>query len=498
MTISGLAPRAEKFLRGTVAGALADYEPREPQLDMLRACAGIIEKGGTLLAEAGTGTGKTFAYLVPLLVAGERAIISTRTINLQEQIVSKDLQFLSGLRLFDYAIAKGRGNYLCMRRLNAFRSSDEHEAEEYAALLRWATKTETGDIEDYGSRLVHIWDRVCADPDACKGMQCPFFSRCCYFNARRQWDKAQIIVANHALVGINAMFDPEARLLPRTELLVIDEAHSLDSVLSDVAGLTLSNRGFERLMNRLLRLDEKGVYRGLLSQSPDLHQTVEALRTEMGFFWTRVKNTVGHKETIKGAFSLTGPLIDLAGSIGGLIGEMAVGTTGLFQEDDEIEIKASIVKLKAFAEGMVAFTCGLASPANPDNLDSLDSLSGFVRWAETEEKRIVLRMSPVYPRDFMLNHIIPDYRSIIFTSATLSVAGDFRFTTKVLGLEGAETLSVASPFDLGNQISVHIKRGINLKQAGSPEKLAAVIIEEASKKDGGMLVLFTSRESMRS
>src|SRR5271169_1151892 len=181
MTISGLAPRAEKFLRDTVAGALEDYEPRGPQLDMLRACAGIIEKGGLLLAEAGTGTGKTFAYLVPLLVAGERAIISTRTINLQEQIVSKDLQFLSGLRPFDYAIAKGRGNYLCMRRLNAFRSSDEHETEEYAALLRWASGTETGDIEDYGLspqksatfgvRRVHIWDRVCADPDACKGLQ---------------------------------------------------------------------------------------------------------------------------------------------------------------------------------------------------------------------------------------------------------------------------------------------------------------------------------------
>ncbi len=489
MITSGLAYRAEKFLRETVAGALEDYEPRLPQLDMLRACAGIIEKGGTLLAEAGTGTGKTFAYLVPLLVAGERAIISTRTINLQEQIVSKDLQFLSGLRTFEYAIAKGRGNYLCMRRLTAFRSSGEHETEEYVELLRWASRTETGDIEDYGLR-VHIWDWVCADADACKGLQCPFFSRCHYFNARRQWDKAQIIVANHALIGINAMFDSDARLLPRADLLVVDEAHSLDSVLSDVAGLTLSNRGFERIMNRLLRLDEKGVYRGLLSQSPDLYQTVEALRTEMGLFWIRIKNTVRHKETIKGAFALAGPLMDLAAAIGGLIGEMTVGATGLFQEDDEIEINASIVKLKAFAEGMVAFTGGMASPDSPDRLPR------FVRWAETEEKRIALRMSPVYPRDFMLNHIIPDYRSIIFTSATLSVAGDFRFTTKVLGLESAETLSVASPFDLGNQISIHVKRGINLKQPGSPKRLAAVITEEASKKDGGMLVLFTSRESM--
>ncbi|MGD0281796.1 MAG: helicase C-terminal domain-containing protein, partial [Dissulfurispiraceae bacterium] len=171
--------------------------------------------------------------------------------------------------------------------------------------------------------------------------------------------------------------------------------------------------------------------------------------------------------------------------IGGLVEEMVSCTTGLFHEDEELEIKASIIKLKAFAEGMVGFT------------DCRDGATGFVRWAETEEKRIALRMSPVYPRDFMMSHIMPGYRSVILTSATLSVAGDFSFMTRVLGLEGAETLSVPSPFDFKKQIEVHIKRGINLRQPGSAEKLAAVIIEEASRGDGGMLVLFTSRESMR-
>ncbi len=480
--LQGLANVAEKFLGDIVAAALNDYEPRQPQVDMLRACAGMIEKGGALLAEAGTGTGKTFAYLVPLLASGGRAVISTRTINLQEQIVSKDLRFLSGLRPFDYAIAKGRSNYLCLRRLDSFRASDELENEEYAELARWASKTGTGDIEDYGPGRVHIWDRICCDPDACKGSQCGFFPRCCYFTARGLWDKAQIIVANHALVGINALFDSDARLLPKADLLIIDEAHALDSVLSDIAGLTLSNRGFEIIMNRLLKLDEKGAYRGLLSQTPDLFQAVESLRAEMGLFWIKVKNAARHRETIKGAFELKGHLLKLAGSIEGLIVNMVSCTTGLFQEDDELEIKASIVKLKTFAEGMNAFS---------------DGLDGFVRWADVEEKRIALRMSPVYPRDFIMRHILPEYRSVILASATLSVAGDFGFVTKVLGLEGAETLSVPSPFDLRKQITVHVKRGINLKHPGSAGKLAGVIIEEASRKDGGILVLFTSRESMR-
>lgn len=485
MSESGLALLAEGFLKNVVAGALEDYEPRQPQLDMLHACADIVENGGTLLAEAGTGTGKTFAYLVPLLAAGERAVISTRTINLQEQIVSKDLRLLSGLRRFDYAIAKGRSNYLCLRRLNAFTPSGPQENEEYAELLKWSAGTQTGDIEDGGFRRVLIWDRVCCDADACKGSQCGFFSRCCYFGARSLWHKAQIIVANHALIGINAMLDPDSRLLPQANLLVIDEAHALDSVLSDVAGLTLSNIGFERIMNGLLRLDEKGVYRGLLSQTPALFRAVELLRTEIGLFWVKVKNSVKHRETIKGEFGLKDRSAGIAGEIGGLIDRMASGTTGLFQEDDELEMKSSIMKLKAFAEGLAAFA------------GDRDERSGFVRWAETEERRVALRMSPVYPRDFMMRNIMPDYRSVILTSATLSVAGDFGFISKVLGLEQAATLSVPSPFELEKQISVHIKRGISLKHPGGIEKLSRVIIDEASKKDGGMLVLFTSRESMR-
>jgi ATP-dependent DNA helicase DinG len=110
-----LSHEADKFLRGTIGSALEQYEPRHSQKVMMDACSRVIEKGGTLLAEAGTGTGKTFAYLIPIIFSGQRAIVSTRTINLQEQIVAKDLKFLAGLTPFEYAIAKGRGNYLCLR-----------------------------------------------------------------------------------------------------------------------------------------------------------------------------------------------------------------------------------------------------------------------------------------------------------------------------------------------------------------------------------------------
>ena len=124
-------------------------------------------------------------------------------------------------------------------------------------------------------------------------------------------------------------------------------------------------------------------------------------------------------------------------------------------------------------------------------------MDGFVRWPEIEEKRTALRMSPIYPREFIRDNIVPEYNSIIVTSATLSVSGDFGFTEKILGLELSEKLSVPSPFNLGNQITVVIKRGINLFNSGDIEKLAKVIIDEAKKKDGGILVLFTSRDVMK-
>jgi len=458
-----------------------NYEPRESQLAMMRACCKSLEDGGMLLAEAGTGTGKTFAYLIPIILSGRRAIISTRTINLQEQLVSKDLRFLSGLTEFDYAIAKGRSNYLCLRRLNAFRPLDDKDGEEYASLARWASGKTSGDIEDLGRRNIFIWDRVCCDADACRGMKCEYFRQCFYFAARQKWARAQIVVANHALVGINALLPEDGKILPEAEVLVIDEAHALDGILSDVAGVTLSNRGFERIVNRLLKTDERGIYRGLLAQTPMLFPLVEALRADMNYLWMSVKNGMRHRAAIRGAFPFKPHMSGLLESTLLLIDKIKVNTAGLFQEDDELELKAAVLKLRAFAEGMEAL---MSEPVD------------FVRWAETEDRRVALRMSPVYPRNFVQESLLPQHGAVVFTSATLSVSGDFGFITKVLGLQGANTITVPSPFDLRTQVTVDIRRGIDPKSPDNAEKLSRVIVEEAARLEGGVLVLFTSRDVM--
>lgn len=479
---SPLANSSTKFLEEVVAPAMSDYELRPSQVEMMSACSKIIEDGGILMAEAGTGTGKTFAYLIPIILSGKKAIVSTRTINLQGQLVSKDLHFLSALAEFDYAIAKGRSNYLCLRRLNAFRADDDEEADEYRKLLTWASMTETGDIEDYPVKRSFIWIKVYSDSDACQGKKCGYFSRCFYFRARQQWGKAQIVVANHALTGINAMLSEDSKILPKADVLVIDEGHTLDHVLSEEIGITLSKRGFENILNRLVRVDHKGMYKGLLSKSPHLFPKVESLRTDMELFWVQVKHGFKNRETIKGLFSLKDVMLGLSASIKTLIENIRTSTTGLFQEDEEVEIKAAIMKLKAFADGMETVS---------------SSMAGYVRWAEIEDNRIALRMSPVYPGDFVRESIIPEYGSIIVTSATLSVSGDFTLIENILGLEGAENIVVPTPFDLRRQITVEIKKSINLQSEGGAERLAKVILDEASRKDGGALVLFTSREVMR-
>lgn len=479
---SSLAVESERFLTGAVGRAMDGYEVRSCQLKMLSACSKNIEAGGTLMAEAGTGTGKTFAYLIPLIISGKKAIVSTKTINLQEQLASKDLKFLSGLKEFSYAIAKGRGNYLCLRRFNAFRAEGERDAIEYRMLHMWVTTTVTGDVEDLEVKRSSIWDRVCSDSDACKGAKCAHYSQCFYFRARKKWETARIVVANHALIGINSMLTGNSRMLPQADVLVIDEAHALDNALSDVIGITLSNRGFGNILNRLLRLDERGTYRGMLSGTPHLFSPVTSLGSEMELLWTLIRKEFRDRNIIRDDFEFGDLVIGLAASLRTLITEIRTSVTGLFKEDEEIELGATLLKLKTFADGLEGFAHGM---------------DGYVRWVEVEEARTALRMSPVYPRDFVVDHIMPDYPSIILTSATLSVSGDFRFMSQVLGLNEAETISFPSPFDFKKQVVLETKKGIDLKRDDGPEKLAEVIIAEASRKDGGMLVLFTSREVMK-
>ena len=188
------------------------------------------------------------------------------------------------------------------------------------------------------------------------------------------------------------MMTEDARILPKADILVVDEGHGLDSVLCDQIGITLSARGIDYIFNKLLRIDHRGVYKGLLSQSPVLFQPVEALRTEIGLFWVKVRSELRNREIIQGRFRISDMMLSLADSMKALIESIRTSTTGLFQEDEETELKAALMKLGKTAEAMETF---------PEGMD------GFVRWPEIEERKISLRMAPINPGDFVQQSILP-------------------------------------------------------------------------------------------
>ncbi len=480
---STLGEESKSFLVVNVGKALENYEIRPSQTSMMNACSRNAGNEGILLAEAGTGTGKTFAYLIPAILSGKKTLVSTRTINLQEQLASKDLKFLSSLREFGYAIAKGRGHYLCKRRLNAFKPDDGDESDDHKNILEWLMETDTGDIEDYRAyRQPVIWDRICSDADACKGKKCRYYRDCYYFMARQRWSKAQVLVTNHALLAVNCMMQDDSRILPEADILVVDEAHALDTVFSDQIGIRISNRGVENLFNRLLKTDERGNNRGILAKFPALFTLVQSLRMETAFFWEQVGKEMKSRRIVRGAFPLKYVLMALVESIDTLIENIKTSAKGLFEEDEEIELKAAIVKLLALSADMETFC---------------EEASGFVRWVESEENKKALRMCPVYPSEFIRNTLLPEYESVILTSATLSVSGDFSLIEKTLGIDPSDRLSVPSPFDMKKQVAVEIKRGIDLRNEDSIAPLSRVIVGEAAKEEGGTLVLFTSRDVMK-
>lgn len=476
-----LTEHSVDFLVTTIGGRFSDFEERHGQVEMLRACARVIAGGGSLLAEAGTGTGKTFAYLVPIVLSGKKAVVSTRTKNLQEQLVNKDLAFLSTLREFSFAIAKGRNNYLCLRRLNAMKTVDDEDAEGYRSLLLWSAETDTGDLETLPFLPFSLWEKVCADADTCKGPACAFYRDCFYFRARRLWERAQIVVSNHALTVLNAMIPSDTKILPPADALVLDEAHSLDQVLSDMVGITLSRRTAEHLFSRLLRLDDRGTYRGLLSSTPALFGPTESLKQEISHFWAGVKASLGNKQTIGGTFGKHDEAVGLSAALNEFIDQVRTSVTGLFEEDQELEIRGALIKLAALSEGLETFSLGAP---------------GFVRWSEIEGERTALRMAPLYPREFVVSNILGSHESVILTSATLSVNGDFSMIRDVLGLDTPATLSVASPFDISRQVTMTVRRGIDLRSDTGVSRLADAVVDEASRAEGGILVLFTSRDVM--
>lgn len=490
---------------GPVASALGNYERRRQQLEMAEAVSSAFDDCEHLLVEAGTGVGKSFAYLVPAVLAigqGRRVAVSTYTIALQEQLTGKDLPFLSQhLDLpFKPALVKGRNNYLCARRLEmATRRADRmfsssREVEQLGLIADWAAGTETGSRQDVTFSVSgSVWGRVRAEHGSCAARQCRYYDRCHFRRARQAVRAANLLIVNHALLFSDLALryrsaDSPVELLGSYDVLVLDEAHTLESVASDHFGASVSSAGVQYLLRELYNPRND---RGLLALGGDA-RAVKAV-TAAG----------------KAAEELFTALAD-AGSPGvapnGRIAEPNVventASPGLHEVGRQLaRVRKSLADASArlelrHYERRVAETAGI--------IDDLIAAryEDFAYWrsvrAFRNTRQVFLACAPINVAPILKATLFEAVNSVVLTSATLTTGRPgvrgFDYIRSRLGLDDPRELRLDSPFDYRRQARLYIETRL-----GDPNDLkgflagAVPAIEHyIAKSRGRCFVLFTS------
>ncbi len=467
---------------------LVDFEARPAQQMMLAACERVINAGGVLLVEAPTGVGKTFAYAIPAILSGKKTIISTNKKNLQDQLIEKDLPLLARVRNFRFSVAKGFSNYLCLLSLHGFQPKTPIEAQERVRLLRWAETTEDG---EYDSLMPPspIWDEVCADSAGCLRQDCPHYDQCFYFRARERWFGADLLVVNHALLAADAALalDAGRGLLPDAEILIIDEAHALEDAFSGAFTRWVSRHTLENLVREVMALDRRLAAKAhsVLSRLQTLAPAFfEQLRTR--YPWERRR--VAPEEFVLRAEAelLLQTLVQLQATIEDFL---AKESPKLFAQSDA---RAHLVKIRKCAAWVAEVGATLLRFLEPAQMGS-----PLVRWTESFENRAVLSVSPLHPKTELQEGLLARFPSVILTSATLSVAGDFSYIQQQLGIAG-ETLALESSFDYARQARLYVHRLEPPERGQLSEEyineLAYRIVRVVERTGGGTLVLFTNAQ----
>jgi ATP-dependent DNA helicase DinG len=540
---------------GPIAQRHARYEDRESQRDMAAAIARVYNDGGVGLLEAGTGVGKSLGYLVPALrwaaANGERTIVSTNTINLQEQLVGKDLPFLEQAlsdQKVRFALLKGWRNYLCKARLEqatggAAQLFDDGMANELATLAAWAERTADGSLADLPTPpRPEVWDEVSAEGDICTRMKCSHFDQCFVFKARRAAAQADVIVVNHHLllsdlaVRRAAQNWDDAAVLPAYGRLVVDEGHHLEDAAATHLGATVTRRGLQRLVSRLDRRG-KGLLPALvmrLSASSDLLSTasldliearlapsVSALGVKSALLFdlldtfieqegqavVRLTQHFATHPIWKAGLSLaledTLGEIDLLGEGLRLVRERIEGSSSLDEQLAPLlnEMRSVTKRLQTAGDGLRR----ALTPPPDDN---------SVRWIEVRgrERSVAVSSVPLDLAPILREDLFRRLDSAIVTSATLTasrgdVAADarrFDFLAARLGLDDPEltptTAVFPSPFAYDTQSLLVIPSDIpapNVDADGHRQAVTRIVLDVAESADGGLFVLFTSHREVR-
>lgn len=478
---------------GMIAQCMRDgYEHRRQQIEMAEAVEQALETGGRLIVEAGTGVGKSLAYLVPLIIrareTNQRAVVATYTKALQQQLVDKDLPFLKRvLGDFRYALCVGGENYLCLRRFDQLRMGDLYEQNEIEPLNRlfaWSTATRTGLRNDLEAEVpAALWAKACRMSDLCFGKDCAFFRDCYYQRGKAIEQQAQILVANHHLFF--ADMATGHNVLPAYNAVVFDEAHQVEEVATDYLGQQITNYSVRFLLDGLLsQRTRKGLLTRLTVQDHEaqiIRGMVDGLRVVSDNFFLNLHPALKSEPVLRvrkpGIVPdiLSDPLLEL---------EEALTSLTVESHEEEMEVKAYAGRARAMAKAVRV------------NLEQ--SEEGYVYWAERENQRYRLVASPIDVAATLRENLFAQEGTFVLTSATLAAGGKFSYIRNRLGLDVAEELLLDSPFDFENQAMVYIAKDLEDQQAaGFQEKFDQELRSVLAVTKGRTLVLFTSYGQLR-
>ena len=471
--------------KGPVAKLVPGFAAREQQQEMATRVATALEKGEHLIAEAGTGTGKTFAYLVPALTSQSKILVSTGTKNLQDQLFHKDLPIVR--KALDVpatvAILKGRANYLCLHRLDLAENEGRFRTPEMARsvidIRDWSTRTTSGDTAEMSSISEDdlIWSSVTSTSDNCLGSDCNYFENCYLIEARRQAQAADIVVINHHLLFADMMLreDGFAELLPEADAIIVDEAHQLPEVASSFFGEALSG-------NQLLELarDSESEYLSDINEDPNfvriasvLQKLTKDLRLAFGVEQRRAdwQSIATNKDFKKAILAVSEQLEKLQQQLSPLA-ERSKGLESCYERCVEL--------------------CSRFSRLTTDVPDD------HIHWFETHRRSFTLHITPFDISEIFQSQMNRMNISWMFTSATLTVANSFEHYKQRLGIETDNTAIWDSPFDYSKQAVMYVPE--SLPDPTAPEYNEAVInkalpIIEACQ--GGVFFLFTSHKALQ-
>jgi ATP-dependent DNA helicase DinG len=509
---------------GLIAQRLPNYEHRDQQLKMADAVAAALRDGKHLVAEAGTGVGKSFAYLVPAILAVasdqgaperdggndeqglqrlKKIVVSTHTISLQEQLLHKDLPLLNAVIPLEFTavLVKGRRNYVSLRRLDTALArasslfSTEEELEQLRALRDWSKTTGDGSLSDLTFRPPgSVWDEAASDSGNCLGKKCPKYKDCFYYQARRRVFNTQILVVNHALFFSDlALRRAGASILPKYDAVIFDEAHTLEAVAADHLGLSVSSGQIQYILNKLYN-DRSN--KGLLVHhrcGEEQRQTLRCSQLADDFFrdihnWldeqSRANGRV-HVPEIVGN-SLSPALLQLSAML-------RQRSSHLKDEAQRQDFVSAYERLTALA-GEIEVWLGQGIPEAVYWIDA--SLSRRAR------PQIKLEAAPIDVGPTLRKELFESTHSVILTSATLSVGrqGSFDFFKSRIGLTQATGIRLGSPFDYRRQAKLILVDGMPDPTADREQfdaRCVALIRRYVARSDGRAFVLFTSYEMMR-